>query len=82
MLDAIASYDRALALKPDYVDAHNNRANALNQLGRLPEALASVEAALALAPDHHWRAGHARRAAAQARGAPPKRLRAASARWP
>ncbi len=79
MIDAIASYDRALALKPDYVDALNNRANALDQLGRLPEALASAEAALALAPDHMARWSRAACCCASC-GAPPKRLRAASAR--
>ena len=56
----------ALALKPDYVDALNNRANALNQLGRLPEALAGVEAALARVPEHARCVGHAQCAAAEA----------------
>jgi tetratricopeptide (TPR) repeat protein len=50
--EALASYQAALALKPDYVDALYNRGNALYALGRAPEALASFERALALKPDH------------------------------
>ena len=37
--EAVASYDRALELKPDYADASNNRGNALKGLGRIDEAL-------------------------------------------
>ena len=52
MLEAVASYDQALAINPDYVDALNNQANALDRLGQPQDALASVERALALEPDH------------------------------
>lgn len=38
--EAIPEYDRALALKPDYAEAHGNRGNALFQLNRQEEALA------------------------------------------
>jgi len=50
--EALASYDKALALKPDYADAYNNRGNALQDLKRLDEALASYDKALALKPDY------------------------------
>ncbi len=47
---AVAHYDAALALAPDYFEAFNNRGNALKELGRLDEALASYDAALRLNP--------------------------------
>ena len=50
--EALASYDRALALKPDYAEALNNRGIALQELKRLEEALASYDRALALKPDY------------------------------
>ena len=50
-VEALASYDRAIALRPDYAEAFNNRANVLNQLRRFDEALESAERAIALRPD-------------------------------
>jgi len=50
--EALAGYDRTLALKPDHADAHNNRGLALHQLQRFGEALASYDGALALRPDY------------------------------
>ncbi|HXJ02835.1 MAG TPA: FkbM family methyltransferase, partial [Micropepsaceae bacterium] len=50
--EALESYDRAIALKPDYADAFNNRGTVLKDLGRLDEALASYERAIALNPRH------------------------------
>jgi tetratricopeptide (TPR) repeat protein len=50
---AIASYDQALKLKPDYHQAWNNRGNALGNLGRFEEAIASYDQALKLKPDDH-----------------------------
>ena len=47
-----ASYDRALAIKPEHVEALNNRGNTLYALNRYEEALASYERALALKPDY------------------------------
>jgi len=47
----LASYNRAIALKPDYAGAFNNRGNALQELGRTDEALASYNQAIALKPD-------------------------------
>ena len=49
---ALASLDRAIALAPGFADAHNNRANALDQLGRQADALAAVDRALAIEPAH------------------------------
>jgi predicted O-linked N-acetylglucosamine transferase (SPINDLY family) len=50
--EALASFDRALALKPDDADLHNYRGNTLRELKRLEEALASLEQALAIKPDN------------------------------
>ncbi len=49
--EALASYDRAIALKPDFAEAFNNRGRALATLGRLAEALDSYDRATALKPD-------------------------------
>jgi tetratricopeptide (TPR) repeat protein/SAM-dependent methyltransferase len=48
---ALASFDDAILLQPDFADAHGNRASALMELGRPAEAVASYERALALQPD-------------------------------
>jgi predicted O-linked N-acetylglucosamine transferase (SPINDLY family) len=48
---ALVSYDRAVALKPDFIEAHYNRGNVLQLLNRLEEALASYDRALSLRPD-------------------------------
>ncbi len=50
--DALASYDQALALNPDYADAIANRGNALLALDRHQEALASYDKAVDIRPDH------------------------------
>ena len=49
--EALASYDKAITLKPDYVEAYNNRGVALMDLKRPVEALASYDKAIALKPD-------------------------------
>lgn len=49
--EALAGYDRALALDPTHALAHNNRGNVLKDLYRLDEAQASFERALALQTD-------------------------------
>jgi tetratricopeptide (TPR) repeat protein/SAM-dependent methyltransferase len=49
--EALASFDDALLLQPDFADAHGNRASALMELGRAAEAVASYERALALQAD-------------------------------
>ena len=48
----MASYDRAIALNPDYAGAYSNRGVVLREIGRHEEALASFERALAIRPDH------------------------------
>ena len=48
MVEAVAAFDRALALRPNYPKALINRGIALQALGRHPEALASFRAVLAL----------------------------------
>jgi tetratricopeptide (TPR) repeat protein len=49
--EALASYDKALAIRPDYATALNNRGTALTALKRSEEALASYDQALAIRPD-------------------------------
>jgi tetratricopeptide (TPR) repeat protein len=49
--EALASYDRAVAVRPDYVQAHANRGDILNGLERFEEALASYDRAVAIHPD-------------------------------
>lgn len=48
--EALASYDVALALKPNVAGIFDNRGTALKMLGRLEEALASHDRAIALDP--------------------------------
>jgi predicted TPR repeat methyltransferase len=50
--EAEASYRQAIALKPDYAEAHNNLGNTLQELGRLDEAEASYRQAITLKPDY------------------------------
>ena len=49
--EALASYEKALAIRPNFVDAHINRGNALNGLMRFGDALASFDRAIAARPD-------------------------------
>jgi tetratricopeptide (TPR) repeat protein len=51
--EAIASYDKALEVKPDDHQAWYNRGNALSALGRKEEAIASYDKALEVKPDYH-----------------------------
>ena len=50
-LDAVASYDQALAIAPGFAEAMNNRGRALADMRRFDEALASWEQAIAVKPD-------------------------------
>jgi protein O-GlcNAc transferase len=50
--DALAAYDKAIAIKPDLVDAFYNRANVLKSLQRHDDALSGYERTIALQPDH------------------------------
>jgi SAM-dependent methyltransferase len=49
--DALASFERALALRPDVAGIRCNRAAALHQLGRTREALADYASVLRALPD-------------------------------
>jgi predicted TPR repeat methyltransferase len=48
--EAAASYRNAIALRPDYPEAHNNLGFALYRMGRTDEAIACYEKALELKP--------------------------------
>jgi tetratricopeptide (TPR) repeat protein len=50
--DCIACYAKALQIKPDFAEAHNNLGAALKALGRLNEAIASYKNALRHRPDY------------------------------
>jgi tetratricopeptide (TPR) repeat protein len=50
--EALGSYDRALALRPDHFPALTNRGVTLHELRRFDEALASYDRALAIRPDY------------------------------
>jgi tetratricopeptide (TPR) repeat protein len=50
--EALAGYDRALAVRRDHAEALNNRGATLHDLQRFEEALASYDRALAVRPDH------------------------------
>jgi tetratricopeptide (TPR) repeat protein len=49
--EAIASYDKAIALKPDHAAAHANRGNVLHMLLQAEDALNSYDRAIQVKPD-------------------------------
>ncbi|MBI5300426.1 MAG: tetratricopeptide repeat protein [Deltaproteobacteria bacterium] len=49
--EALAAYDRAIAIDPNFASAHSNRGNALSELGRNKEALAAYDRAIAIDPN-------------------------------
>ena len=51
MDEAIAHYQKALQIKPDYAEARNNLGNALLQKGKVDEAIAQYQKALQIKPD-------------------------------
>ncbi len=48
--EALLHYDRAVSLKPGYLEALVNRGAVLNELGRIDDAMASFEQALSVNP--------------------------------
>ncbi len=50
--EAVAIYDKAIQIKPDYVEAYSNRGGALKELGFLQEAVESCDKAIQLKPDY------------------------------
>ncbi len=48
---ALANYDRAIGMRPDFARAHHNRGMLLEKIGRHHEALASYDRALSVRPD-------------------------------
>ena len=50
-LEAVKSYDAAIALDPEFAEAHGNRAGLLAEAGLAAEALKGFERALALNPE-------------------------------
>jgi tetratricopeptide (TPR) repeat protein len=52
-MEAVAAFDRAIALDPNYCQAWSNRGNALGATGRYAEALVSYDRAVAIAPQYH-----------------------------
>jgi Tfp pilus assembly protein PilF len=50
--EALASYDKALAIRPDHAETLSNRGNVLKDLQRFADALASYDRALAIRPDY------------------------------
>jgi protein O-GlcNAc transferase len=50
--EAIAHYDKALSLKPDYAEGWSNKGTTLYELKRYDEAIAHYDKALSLKPDY------------------------------
>ena len=50
--EALATYESALAIAPNYAEALNNRGSAMLQLGRVAEALQSYEKAILIKPEY------------------------------
>ena len=51
--EAIAHYDQALSLNPDYHEAWLNKGSSLHGLWQFDEAIANYDKALSLKPDYH-----------------------------
>ena len=52
MHEAESCCRKAIELKPDYIEAHNNLGNTLKDLTRFEEAVASYRSAIELKPDY------------------------------
>jgi tetratricopeptide (TPR) repeat protein len=81
-VEALASYDRLLAIRPDYAEGHNNRAVVLADLERFEEALASYDKALAIRPDYAEAHHNRGIVLLDLDRAPGMRWRTSTARWP
>ena len=60
--EAIAHYQKALEIKPDYADAHYNLGIVLAGRGQIDEAIAHYQKALEIKPDYaaaHYNLGNA-----------------------
>ena len=53
-IEAIAHYQKALEIKPDYAEAHNNLGIALAGRGQVDEAIAHYQKALEIKPDYAY----------------------------
>jgi tetratricopeptide (TPR) repeat protein len=49
-MEAINEYDKAIKIDPKYVDAYNNKGNALSDLGRIEEAIIEYDEAIKIDP--------------------------------
>jgi tetratricopeptide (TPR) repeat protein len=52
--DILASYDKALQINPDNIDAWNDRGNYLKKIGRYQEAIAAYDQAIQVNPKFGW----------------------------
>jgi tetratricopeptide (TPR) repeat protein len=50
--EAIAAYNKAIALKPDYAEAHYNMGNALKDQGKMDEAIEAFNTTLSIKSDY------------------------------
>ena len=53
MDDAVKSYEKAVAIKPDYADAHYNLGNILRDLGELDGAIKSYTKTIEIMPEYN-----------------------------
>ena len=49
---ALASYDKAIQIKPDYAEAYNNRGNVLLELKKIESAIESFDRAIQIKPNY------------------------------
>ena len=50
--EAIATYDKAIEIDPQYADAWNNKGSALGCLGKYEEAIAAYDKAIEIDPQY------------------------------
>ena len=78
---ALSFYDRAIALRNDYVEAHNGRALMLQELGRADEARQAYDRLLKLDPWDARRLAQLRRFFSPVTGSPPPPSTLTERRW-